>query len=50
MSEQLKEALSAAMDNETDAFELRRVLDEASGVEIIFRLPPLPPSSKTAAI
>jgi negative regulator of sigma E activity len=31
MSEQLKEALSAAMDNETDAFELRRVLDEASG-------------------
>ena len=31
MSEQLKEALSAAMDDETDAFELRRVLDEASG-------------------
>lgn len=31
MSEQLKEALSAAMDNETDAFELRRVLDEARG-------------------
>lgn len=29
MSEQLKESLSAAMDGETDAFELRRVLDEA---------------------
>ncbi|MEQ8691004.1 MAG: sigma-E factor negative regulatory protein [Pseudomonadales bacterium] len=29
MSEQLKEALSAAMDNEADAFELRRVLDES---------------------
>lgn len=30
MSEQLREALSAAMDGEADAFELRRVLDEAS--------------------
>lgn len=30
MSEQLRESLSAAMDNEADAFELRRVLDEAS--------------------
>ena len=29
MSEQLKEALSAALDNEADEFELRRVLDEA---------------------
>ena len=29
MSEQLREALSAAMDDEADAFELRRVLDEA---------------------
>ena len=30
MSEQLKEALSAAVDGEADDFELRRVLDEAS--------------------
>ncbi len=30
MSEQLRESMSAAMDNEADAFELRRVLDEAS--------------------
>ncbi|MEM9623437.1 MAG: sigma-E factor negative regulatory protein [Pseudomonadota bacterium] len=30
MSEQLRESLSAAIDNEADAFELRRVLDEAS--------------------
>ena len=30
MSEQLKESLSAAIDDEADAFELRRVLDEAS--------------------
>ena len=30
MSEQLKEALSAAMDDEADAFELRRVLDESA--------------------
>jgi negative regulator of sigma E activity len=29
MTEQLRESLSAAMDNEADAFELRRVLDEA---------------------
>jgi sigma-E factor negative regulatory protein RseA len=29
MSEQLRESLSAAMDDEADAFELRRVLDEA---------------------
>ena len=29
MSEQLRESLSAAMDGEADAFELRRVLDEA---------------------
>ena len=29
MSEQLKESLSAVMDGEADAFELRRVLDEA---------------------
>ncbi len=29
MSEQLKEALSAALDDEADEFELRRVLDEA---------------------
>ena len=29
MSERLKEALSAALDNEADEFELRRVLDEA---------------------
>lgn len=31
MSEQLRESLSAAMDDEADAFELRRVLDEAQG-------------------
>jgi len=30
MSEQLRESLSAAMDGEADAFELRRVLDEAT--------------------
>lgn len=30
MSEKLRESLSAAMDDEADAFELRRVLDEAS--------------------
>lgn len=30
MSEQLRESLSAAMDDEADAFELRRVLDEAT--------------------
>lgn len=29
MSEQLRESLSAAMDGEADAFELRRVLDES---------------------
>ena len=29
MSETLKEALSAAVDNEADEFELRRVIDEA---------------------
>jgi negative regulator of sigma E activity len=29
MTEQLRESLSAAMDDEADAFELRRVLDEA---------------------
>jgi sigma-E factor negative regulatory protein RseA len=29
MSEKLRESLSAAMDGEADAFELRRVLDEA---------------------
>jgi len=29
MSEQLRESMSAAMDEEADAFELRRVLDEA---------------------
>jgi len=29
MSEQLRESLSAVMDDEADAFELRRVLDEA---------------------
>ena len=29
MSEQLRESLSAALDDEADAFELRRVLDEA---------------------
>jgi len=31
MSEQLRESLSAAMDDEADAFELRRVLDEVQG-------------------
>ncbi len=31
MSEQLKESLSAAMDDEADAFELRRFIDEAAG-------------------
>ena len=30
MSEQLKESLSAALDNEADEFELRRVLDETA--------------------
>lgn len=30
MSEQLKESLSAAMDGEADAFELRRFVDEAA--------------------
>lgn len=30
MSEQLRESISAAMDGEADAFELRRVLDEAA--------------------
>ncbi len=30
MSEQLRESISAAMDGEADAFELRRVLDEAT--------------------
>ena len=30
MSEQLKESLSAAVDGEADAFELRRVMDEAA--------------------
>jgi sigma-E factor negative regulatory protein RseA len=35
MSEQLKESLSAVMDDEADAFELRRVLDEASGDEML---------------
>ena len=30
MSEQLRESMSAAIDDEADAFELRRVLDEAS--------------------
>lgn len=30
MSEQLRESMSAVMDGEADAFELRRVLDEAS--------------------
>ena len=29
MSEQLRESLSAALDDEADAFELRRVIDEA---------------------
>ncbi len=33
MSEQLKESLSAVMDDEADAFELRRVLDEAKADE-----------------
>ena len=33
MSEQLKESMSAVMDGEADAFELRRVLDEATGNE-----------------
>lgn len=33
MSEQLKESLSAVMDGEADAFELRRVLDEAKADE-----------------
>lgn len=33
MSEQLKESMSAVMDDEADAFELRRVLDEASANE-----------------
>ena len=28
MSEKLRESLSAAMDDEADEFELRRVLDE----------------------
>ncbi|MEM7097075.1 MAG: sigma-E factor negative regulatory protein [Pseudomonadota bacterium] len=31
MSEQLKESMSAVFDDEADAFELRRVLDEAAG-------------------
>lgn len=35
MSEQLKESLSAAMDGEADAFELRRVLDEAKQDEAL---------------
>ncbi len=30
MSEQLRESMSAALDDEADAFELRRVIDEAS--------------------
>jgi len=33
MTEQLRESLSAAMDGEADAFELRRVLDESKGNE-----------------
>ena len=33
MSEQLKESMSAVFDDEADAFELRRVLDEAAGNE-----------------
>jgi len=35
MSEQLRESLSAAMDGEADAFELRRVLDEAKQDEAL---------------
>ena len=35
MSEQLRESLSAAMDDEADAFELRRVLDEAGADEAL---------------
>ena len=35
MSEQLRESLSAAMDDEADAFELRRMLDEAQGDEAL---------------
>ena len=35
MSEQLKESLSAAIDSEADAFELRRVLDEAKHDEAL---------------
>ncbi len=33
MSEQLRESMSAAFDDEADAFELRRVLDEAAADE-----------------
>ncbi len=33
MSEQFRESMSAVMDDEADAFELRRVLDEASADE-----------------
>ena len=35
MSEQLRESLSAAMDDEADAFELRRMLDEAQDDEAL---------------
>lgn len=35
MSEKLKESLSAAMDDETDEFELRRVLDEAQDTPLL---------------
>ena len=35
MSEQLRESLSAAVDGEADAFELRRVLDEAKHNEVL---------------
>lgn len=40
MSDQLKESLSAAMDDEADEFELRRVLDEAcqdAGLEALWQ-------------